>query len=139
MQTILRILERAGGYRPALFLKIEHPPYMPLVIEASPELGPLGLPGLSVAHYGEQNGDLMRDPEMCFELSKLVSSRLSLDPYYWRNDYVAVEQWSRSIVRGRYEVLPELHRQHELFAADWDNVLRLQGFAEAFTDDAIRG
>jgi hypothetical protein len=31
--------------------------------------GPVGLRCLSVAHYGEQNGDLMRDPEMCFELS----------------------------------------------------------------------
>ena len=30
MQTILRILERAGGYRPALYLKIENPPYMAL-------------------------------------------------------------------------------------------------------------
>jgi hypothetical protein len=35
---------------------------MALVIEAI-EPGPLGLPGLSVAHYGEQNADLMRDPE----------------------------------------------------------------------------
>lgn len=41
---------------------------MALVIEALDESGPLGLPALSVAHCGEQNGDLMRDPEMCFEL-----------------------------------------------------------------------
>ena len=96
MQTILQILERAGGYRPTLSLKIENPPYMALVIEAI-ERGPLGLPGLSVAHYGEQNGDLMRDPEMCFELLQPIRSKLSLDPYYWRNDYVAVEQWSRNL------------------------------------------
>jgi hypothetical protein len=64
MQTILRILERAGGYRPSLYLKIEHPPYMVLVMEATPEPGPLRLPAISIAHYGEQNGDLMRDPEM---------------------------------------------------------------------------
>ena len=82
MQTILRILERAGGYRPTLYLKIENPPYMALVIEA-PELGPLGLPGISVAHYGEQNGDPMRDPEMCFELGKPIASKLILDPYYY--------------------------------------------------------
>jgi hypothetical protein len=131
MQTILQILERAGGYRPTLSLKIENPPYITLVIEAI-EPGPLGLPGLSVAHYGEQNGDLMRDPEMCFELSQTTRSKLSLDPYYWRNDYVAVEQWSRNLVKGHYVALSELHRQHELFAADWDNVLRLQGFAYAF-------
>jgi hypothetical protein len=28
----------------------------------------MGLPALSVCHYGEQNGDPMRDPEMYFEL-----------------------------------------------------------------------
>jgi hypothetical protein len=63
MQTILDILKLAGGFRPTLYLKIENPPYMTLVIEATPEPGPMGLPALSVAHYGEQNGDLMRDPE----------------------------------------------------------------------------
>ena len=139
MQTILRILERAGGYRPTLYLNIENPPYMALVIEATPELGPLGLPGLSIAHYGLQNSDLMRDPEMCFELSKPILSQLSLDPYYWRNDYVGVEQFSRAIVRGSYVALPGLHRQHERFAVEWDRDLSLQGFAEAFTDAAIRG
>jgi hypothetical protein len=41
---------------------------MPLVIEATDESGPLGLPAISVCHYGEQNGDAMRDPEMSFEL-----------------------------------------------------------------------
>ena len=51
---------------------------------------------------------------------------------YWRNDYVAVEQWSRNLIKGHYVALLELHRQHVLFAADWDIVLRLQGFAYAF-------
>lgn len=37
------------------------------VIEA-PTSPPPGLPSVSVAHYGEQTGDLMRDAEMCFEL-----------------------------------------------------------------------
>jgi predicted RNA-binding protein with RPS1 domain len=64
LKTILYILERAGAYRPTLYLKIENPPYMALVIEATPEPGPLGLPAISVAHYGEQNGDLMRISEL---------------------------------------------------------------------------
>jgi hypothetical protein len=139
MKTLLAILEKAGGHRPSLYLKIENAPYMALVIEATPELGPLGLPAISVAHYGEQNGDLMRDPEMCFELSRHIGGELTLDPFYWRNDYLGVEQWSRSIVRGQYVALPELHKQHELFAADWCNVLRLQGFVGVFTDAAILG
>jgi hypothetical protein len=139
MQTLLRILERAGGYRPTLYLKIENPPYVALVIEATPEPGPLGLPAISVAHYGEQNGDLMRDPEMCFELSRPVGSKLTLDSYYWRNDYMGSEQWSRQLVCGHYVMLPDLHTLHELFAAVWDGNLKSQGFEEAFTDTAIRG
>jgi hypothetical protein len=35
--------------------------------------------------------------------------------------------------------LPSLHGQHECFAAQWDRNLSLQGFADAFTDAAIRG
>jgi hypothetical protein len=100
MQTILSILKRAGGWHPGLYLKIENLPYMALVIEALDETGPMGLPAISVCHYGEQNGDLMRDPEMCFELG--LAGGAHLDPWYWRNDYVAVEQWSRNIVRGHY-------------------------------------
>jgi hypothetical protein len=57
MKTLLQILEKAGGYRTGLFLRIENPPYMALVIEAAPELGPLGYAAISVAHYGELNGD----------------------------------------------------------------------------------
>ena len=138
MQTILRILEKAGGFRPSLYLNIENLPYIALVIEATPEPGPLGLPGLSIAHYGKQNGDPMRDPEMCFELGKPVGSNVILDPYYFRNDYIGTEQWSRDIVRGHYVALLDLHRQHERFAAVWDRNLRLQGFEEAFTDKSIR-
>ncbi|MEI9980290.1 MAG: hypothetical protein WDN23_15060 [Edaphobacter sp.] len=136
MQTVLDILKRAGGYRPTLSLKIENPPFMALVIEAI-GTGPMGLPALSVAHYGEQNGDLMRDPEMCFELG--FAGGPHLNPWYWRNDYVAVEQWSRNIVRDHYVHLIALHEQHIRFAKTWDNNLRLQGFAEAFTDKSIRG
>lgn len=139
MQTILRILERAGGYRPTLYLKIENPPYMALVIEAVPESGPQGLPAISVAHYGEQNGDLMRDPEMCFELAESDTNQSELNPYYWRNDYMGVEQWSRNIVNGHCVTLFDLHKLHELFAEVWDGNLRTQGFLEAFTDQSIRG
>lgn len=137
MKTILAILHKAGGWRPNLYVKVENPPYLPLVIEAADESGPLGLPALSVAHYGEQNGDAMRDPEMCFELG--FAGGPHLIPYYWRNDYVAVEQWSRNIIRDHYVALLELQKQHEKFAETWDNNLRLQGYAAAFTDKCILG
>jgi glycosidase len=42
---------------------------------------------ISVCHYGEQNGDLMRDPEMVF--TKCGDTWI---PTYFRNDYVGFEQ-----------------------------------------------
>ncbi len=105
MQTILDILKKAGGWHPGLYLKIDNPPYMELVIEATDESGPCGLPAISVAHYGKQNGDAMRDPEMCFELSRGAH----LTPFYWRNDYAGVEQWSRFIEGENYCYHTELH------------------------------
>ncbi len=50
MKTILQILKLAGGWHHGLYLKIENPPYMALVIEATDESGPCGLPAISVAH-----------------------------------------------------------------------------------------
>jgi hypothetical protein len=137
MKTVLTILEEAGGWRPDLYLKIENPPYIQLAIEAVDESGPCGLPALSIAHYGEQNGDLMCDPEMMFELGR--AGGLYLNSFYFRNDYAAVEQWSRCIVDGQYVFLAELHNQHQCFAKSWDNNLRLQGFAAVFTDKCILG
>ena len=97
MQTILRILKQAGGWHHGLYLKIENPPYMALVIEATDESGPCGLPAISVAHYGEQNGDLMRDPEMCFELG--LAGGPHLNPFYCRNDYRRRRAVGRAIVQ----------------------------------------
>ena len=130
MKTILAILKQAGGWHHGLSFKIENPPYMALVIEATDESGPCGLPAISVCHYGEQNGDLMRDPEMLFELGSADGAQL--DPFYWRNDYVAVEEWSRFIAEEQYVCHVKLHRQQVEFAKQWDMNLRSQGFVEAF-------
>ena len=137
MKTILAIIQKAGGWHHGLYLKIENPPFMELVIEATDESGPCGLPAISVCNYGEQNGDAMRDPEMCFELG--FAGGAHLNPFYFRNDYAGVEQWSRFITDGHYAYHSELHRQHEEFAKVWDKNLRSQGFAEVFTDKCIRG
>ena len=137
MNTVLELIKRAGGWHPGLYLKIDNPPYLELVIEAMDESGPCGLPAISVAHYGELNGDAMRDPEMCFELGMPGGPHLSA--FYYRNDYVGMEQWSRFIREGQYLFHTMLHREHERFAALWDNNLNAQRFVEAFTDKCIRG
>ena len=130
MKTILDILQKAGGWHHGLHLHIDNPPFMALVIEATDESGPCGLPALSVCHYGEQNGDAMRDPEMCFELG--FAGDAHLNPFYWRNDYAGIEQWSRFIRDAHYCYHPQLHAEHERFAKLWDKNLRQQGFADAF-------
>lgn len=121
---------RALQWHPGLYLKIDNAPFMQLAIEGMDESGPTGLPAISVAHYGQQNGDAMRDPEMCFELG--IVGGPHLNPFYFRNDYVGVEQWSRDINGPTYVHHVELHRQHQQFAQLWDKNLRSQGFLEAF-------
>ncbi len=87
MKTLLHILRKGRDWRASLYLKIETPPYMELVIEAVDESGLWGLPVVSVAHYSEKSGDLMSDPGMCLELGN--AGGVHLNPFYWRNDYVA--------------------------------------------------
>ena len=53
----------------------------------------------SVAHYGEQNGDLMRDPDVTF----LVGENGKVHPLTFRNDYFGAE-----------EVAVELHADGKL-------------------------
>ncbi|MBS1813865.1 MAG: hypothetical protein JSS87_03210 [Acidobacteria bacterium] len=133
MRTVLSILQKAGGWRPSLYVKIPNPPCAELVIEAMDESGPMGLPALSVAQYT----DALAKPEMYFELGLAGGAHLSA--FYYRNDSLGVEQWSRNIVRGNYVHLLALHEQHQRLAETWDNDLRLQGYAEAFTDKCILG
>jgi len=133
MKTVLQIIEEVGGLTNAECISIENEPWMRLVIEVLPERGPDGRTVVSVAHYGEQNSDAMRDPEMLFEVIEEEGRQAELWPFYFRNDYAGVEQWSR-----RRDDAGSLHRQpkltHDLdqFAKLWDGNLREQGILEAF-------
>jgi len=111
-------------------VKIEKPPYMSLTVE-NIGLGPRGLPALSICHYGEQNGDLMRDPEMCFEMEIENGSVKEFHPYYYRNDYVAFEQFAVDEGNRRIDV-KAIQSQREM-AQLWDSNLARQGFLKAHT------
>ncbi len=128
MKTILRILKQARGWHHGLSLKIENPAPVALVIDAMDESGPCGLPALSVGQYA--NG--LATPEMCFELSNPLGLGRSLVPFHYRNDYVGVEQFSRTIDGDRYLFLPSLYEQHQKLAVAWDHTLYMQGFLAAF-------
>jgi hypothetical protein len=126
MQTVLAILKQAGGWHPGLYLTIENPPHVALVIDALDESGPCGLPALSVAQYAKA----LAVPEMCFELGLVGGADLT--PFYFRNGYLGAEQFSRTIDGDRYVFLPKLYDHHQKLAALWDRNLRAQGFVEAF-------
>src|SRR5712692_3066571 len=95
MKTVLHIIEEAGGLTNAECISIENEPWMRLVIEVLPERGPDGHTVVSVAHYGEQNSDAMRDPEILFEVIFEVieeeGRQAEFWPFYFRNDYAAVD------------------------------------------------
>ena len=131
MKTVAMILELAAPLKAGFHIRIENEPWMTLVIEDTQERGPNGLPAISVTHYGEQNGDLMRDPEMIFEAEE-SGDEMDLVPFYWRNDYTGIEQHSAFAEDGRTLLNAKLRSEHVAFAGTWDTNLRAQGFLEAF-------
>ena len=133
MQTIIQIITEAGGLDSARCISIHNEPWMRLVIEVLGELGPDGFPVVSVAHYGEQNFDLMRDPEIMFQVVIKNGGPSDFRPFYFRNDYAGVEQWTRfRSETGGVFGLPRETAELEAFAQIWDKNLRDQGFLEAF-------
>ena len=80
---------------------------------------------ISLAHYGEQNGDMMRDPEMLFALHKETQQFI---PYYYRNDYCGIEQNSMKWSEDGIALNPRLQAEHTTFANQWlRNIAAQQG------------
>lgn len=106
---------------PEFHLKVEGLGFMPLVIERlyAPDHG---RQVVSVCHYGEQNGDAMRDPEMCFDFK-------TWEPLYFRNDYTGVEQYVY-VTPERKLMWSGLRRELVSFAAAWARNIEEQGFTE---------
>ena len=123
MKTIQVILEKQGN---PSYCKIENGPFMPLVIERI-GTGPNGHPAISVAHYYEQNGDLLTDPEMCFE-----EWDGKLWPYYFKA-CTGFEQSVYFTHAGAKMVRATIKRELEQFANIWNRNIREQGFVKAST------
>src|SRR5262249_61411278 len=101
--------------------------FMALAVEA---IGPgaRGLPAVSVAHYYEQNGDLMRDPEMVFE----VDAAGAFHPVSFQQDNLGLYHEAVFVDEaGRVMVRPRLVKELTSFARVWDRNLLEQGFLDA--------
>lgn len=136
MQHVQEMIQAHGGF-PALqrnYLRIENPPFMRLVIEVVGPMFPNGSCEISVAHYGEQNGDAMRDPEITFFVTPTEEGHWQWKPLTFLNDYVGVHQ-----VAGEYDNFgfirvrdAKLVRELTEFANQWDCNIKQRGFIEAF-------
>ena len=71
---------------------------------------------ISLAHYGQQNGDAMRDPEMLFALHKELQQFV---PYYYRNGYMGMEQYSVRWTEEGVLLNRRLQADHTVFANQW--------------------
>jgi len=132
MQTVWMIVEEAGGLNAVSSIRIENPPFQRLIIEMLPESGPDGHRAISIAHYGESNSDLMRDPEVCAEIVAEAEAP-TLWPYSFQNDFAGFTQVSRwRDMQGTLHCLPRETRATEEFLVMWDRNLREQGYLEAF-------
>jgi len=138
MKTVAKIIDLFGGLTglQSKPIRLESSGFMPLCIEAI-GTGPRGLPMISVAHYGEQNGDAMRDPDMVFEVDPSDDPKTGWRSGNWhlvsfRNDYVGVDQEAAFTGEdGRCMIRPRLVRELKAFARIWNRNLNEQGFFAA--------
>jgi len=104
--------------------------YMPLSIEdigTSAEGNPL----VSICHYGEQHGDLMRNPDMVFEFHTHTTPHMA-EPVSFRNDYVGLfqEVYRHDADGKKTHVNASLKKEPKSFAQTWFRNLKDQGFID---------
>ena len=109
--------------------------YMPLSVEDIGQSAD-GNRLISICHYGEQQGDLMRDPEMVFEISTYAPLDMA-EPLSFRNDYMGIMQevYRYDDSGKKTHVKTRLKRELKWFARTWFTNLKDQDF---LGDTAIR-
>ena len=136
MHHVQKMIEQHGGLAAVQqnYLRIENPPFMRLVIEVIGPMFPNGTCEVSVAHYGEQNRDPMRDPEITFLITPNDDGHWQWKPLTFLNDYVGVHQVAAEYDNFGFIRVRDARLVRELteFAGQWDCNLKQQGFIDAF-------
>ena len=80
---------------------------------------------ISVAHYFEQNGDLMADPEVCFIYSKAME--LFIPSYFKQDGSMGIEQESIVMENGEIKgIRTKMQADHTSFANMWLKNIKYQ-------------
>lgn len=103
--------------------------YMPLSVEILPDSQ------ISLCHYGEQNGDLMRDPEMVF----WKDQNKDYFPIYFRNDYAGFEDFTAEIKENKLFCYNEERQSGQVeFANIWMKNIQYQQNIKVSNDGLFR-
>ena len=97
------------------YAKLTAKGFMDLTVER------IGLDRIALAHYGEQNGDLMADPDM--ELI-IDFDKKEVLPATFQNDYAGIYQ---EVYNGNNQWKPKLSRELTSFLSTWLRNIELQG------------
>lgn len=118
-----KAVEAADGYK-----HFTAEGFMDLVIEDLGFRDDLGNKVFSISHYGEQNGDLMADPDM--EVS-FDEKNERIIPRTFRNDYIGLFQEVFCIIDGQKCYRGRLLVDLDTFLWQWSKNLEMQGFKAA--------
>lgn len=81
----------------------------------------------SVSHYGEQNGDLMADPDMTFLMLIYEGKILEVMPLTFKNDYMGFNQEAATVDdNGQLCYRAKMMKEQATFANTWINNIVLQ-------------
>lgn len=100
--------------------------FMPLVLEYLYYSDYKGRPVYSMTHYGEQNGDAMRDPDMTFSVDW---DNQIVEPQTYQNDYLGVyQEVYRRDEQGRLLYSKRLRTDLDEFLWQWLQNIEQQGY-----------
>ena len=116
-------------------LRLKNEPWLALVVERHRD-------EVSVTHYIEQNGDLLRDPEMVFSLHTITAAMplfegwvpLTTEPGGFGRVYPTIKHDADGKVAGYY---PRAMKDAYAFSALWARNLRSQGFVHRYAAGEI--
>ncbi len=133
MKHVQQMIDQHGSFEAVRthYLRLENPPFMRLVIEVIGGPYPNGAYELSIAHYAEQNGDAMRDPEITF-LVVPSAEGTTWTPLTIENSYLGAYQMVAEVTKEGLIKVKQSQAMNDLrdFANQWDHNLKEQGFLE---------
>lgn len=117
----MRKLQKSGYHT-----RLKNKPYMDLCIENLQEENSYFFV-ISLAHYGEQNGDLMSDPEMTIRIWKHGMA----EAQSYANSYLATFQEVYTFSNGYERANVALKESLNQFLLQWLTNMEAQGFGKA--------